>query len=215
MKLGITKACADSLRNFTQNNYGIQLKSAHAHELVAAYFGYTTKTSLLADKQHPIENLEDAEFIVLQTPVQLVNERLATLENLPEDLPSPEILSQGVYAAIMAEEKFSSRAWTDVETLAVALADVRAFEDIRMMGMDPKELDWLINTNIQETENNLVIKVSYEYPAKTQKPLRHALVKITLPRVAGCIGFGEPRILPTFDYGHFADPDFRAKNGYE
>ena len=47
MKLEITKACADSLRGFTQNNYGIQLKSSHAHELVAAYFGYSSRATIL------------------------------------------------------------------------------------------------------------------------------------------------------------------------
>ncbi len=47
MNLEITKACADSLRAFTQNNYGIQLKSSHTHELVAAYFGYSSNATIL------------------------------------------------------------------------------------------------------------------------------------------------------------------------
>lgn len=45
MKLEITKACADSLRTFTENNYGIQLKSSHAHELVAAFFGNSLRAA--------------------------------------------------------------------------------------------------------------------------------------------------------------------------
>lgn len=68
MKLDITKACADSLRAFTQNNYGIQLKSSHAHELVAAYFGYSSRAALLAEKQCPIVNLTDADIIILNPP---------------------------------------------------------------------------------------------------------------------------------------------------
>ncbi|ALL06986.1 hypothetical protein AQ505_16735 [Pedobacter sp. PACM 27299] len=74
MMLEITKACVDSLRTFTQNNYGIQLKSSHAHEIVAAYFGYSSRAALLADKKCPIGNLKDVEIIILHTPTPFVEQ---------------------------------------------------------------------------------------------------------------------------------------------
>lgn len=100
MKLDITKACADSLRAFTQNNYGIKLKSSHAHELVAAYLVYSSRAALLADESYPITKLMDAEIIILNPPILFVDHRLKTLENLPSELPSSEVLAEGVYAPI-------------------------------------------------------------------------------------------------------------------
>ena len=108
MKSEITKACADSLRAFAQNNYGVQLKSSHAHELVAAYFGYASRAALLADQNFPIGNLTEAESIILNPPTLFVDERLKSLENLPSGLPSIGILAEGVYAPIVGDEKFSS-----------------------------------------------------------------------------------------------------------
>lgn len=96
MKLEITKACAESLRAFTQNNYGIQLKSSHAHELVAAYFGYASRAALIADKQYSIDNLADAEIIILNLSAPLVDQRLKSLENLPLELPPSNILAEGI-----------------------------------------------------------------------------------------------------------------------
>ena len=127
MKLNITKACADSLRAFTQNNYGIQLKSSHAHELVAAYFGYASRAALLADQNFPIGNLTEAESIILNPPTLLVDQRLKTFENLPSGLPASDVLAEGVYAPLVADEKFSGKMWPGFREAAIALSDERAF----------------------------------------------------------------------------------------
>ena len=86
MQLEITKRCADSLRSFSQNKFGVQIKSSHAHELVAAYMGYSSRAALLADSKCPITNLRQADILVL-TPTVLIKERRAELKGLPEDLP--------------------------------------------------------------------------------------------------------------------------------
>ena len=80
------------------------------------------------------------------------------------------------------------------------------------MGMDPKELDWLIDVDVKTTASEVLMTVLIDYPATAVKPLRHASVAIKLPRVAGGIGFGQPKILPTFYHGHMTDPDFRLKH---
>ena len=61
MQQSISKLCADSLRALVRDKYGIKLKAAHAHELVAAYLGYRSKNALLAEKKYPISDLANAE----------------------------------------------------------------------------------------------------------------------------------------------------------
>lgn len=50
----IAKLCANYLRTFS-NNHGVKLKSGHAHELVASFFGYKSKAAMLADNFSPID----------------------------------------------------------------------------------------------------------------------------------------------------------------
>ncbi|ALL06985.1 hypothetical protein AQ505_16730 [Pedobacter sp. PACM 27299] len=135
------------------------------------------------------------------------------MDNLPLRLPSSDILGEGVYAPIAVNEHFSGLIWPDFHELAMALADERSHEKLRMMGGDPKEMDWLTEIIIKTTETDVLMTVIFDYPAKAKKPLRHASVQIMLPRIAGSIGYGRPKVIPTFYHGHFSDPDFRLKHG--
>jgi hypothetical protein len=220
MNFEITKACADSLRTFTQKNYGIQLKSSHAHELVAAYFGYSSRAALIADKECPIGTLRDAELIILNHPIQRLEQRLKTLANLPSGLPSSDILAATIYETITTTEKLSKNVWTDLKEMAIAYAEDWVFHNektMRMMGIDygfdQRELDWLIKVDIKTMGTDVLMTVTYDYPAKAKKPSRHASVEVTLPRISGNIGYGEPKVHPTFYHDHFSDPDFRLQNG--
>lgn len=221
MKLDITKVCADSLRTFAQNNYGIQLKSSHAHEIVAAYFGYSSRAALIADNKCSVGNLKDAEIIIPNTPILLVEHRLKTLEKLPSGLPASDILAEGVYAPITTNQQLSKRIWTDFQKMAIAYAEDRVFHHEKMErmmgfdGFDQRELDWLIQVDIKTRGTDVLMTVTYDYPAKAKKPMRHVSVAITLPRIAGNIGYGEPKVLPTFYNGHMSDPDFRLKHGID
>lgn len=221
MNLDITKACADSLRTFTQNNYGIQLQSSHAHELVAAYFGYSSRAALLADKKCPIGTLKEAELIILNHPMQRVEQRLKTLASLPSGLPSSDILAATIYKTIITNEQLSEKVWADFKEMAIAYAEDRVFHNEKMMsimgidGFDQRELDWLIQVDNKTIETDVFMTVTYDYPAKALKPFRHASVAVTLPRIAGNIGYGEPKVLPTFYNGHFSDPDYRLKHGID
>lgn len=222
MNFEITKACAISLRTFTQNNFGIELKSSHAHELVAAYFGYSSRAAMIADDKCPITNLKDAEIIVLNPPTLFVQHRLTNLDNLPSGLPSSDVLAEGVYEPIVKSEQFSGKIWTDFQKLAIAYAEDRVFYNEKIMreigidgGFDQRELDWLIQVDIKTIETDVKMIVTYDYPAKAKKPSRHASVAITLPRISGNIGYCEPKVLPTFYSGHMSDPDFRLKHGID
>lgn len=219
MNFEITKSCADSLRNFTQNNYGIELKSSHAHELVAAYFGYSSRAALIADKECPIGTLKDAELIILNYPMQRIEQRLKTLANLPSGLPSSDILAATIYKTVITNEQLSKKVWADFKEMAIAYAEDRVFHNEkmeRMMGIDgfdQRELDWLIQVEIKMMVTDVMMTVTYDYPAKAKKTSRHASVAVALPRIAGNIGYGEPKVLPTFYAGHMSDPDFRLQNG--
>lgn len=121
MKFEITKLCADSLRSFSFDNFGIQIKSAHAHELVAAYFGYSSRAALLSDKQCPISNLNKAEFVVL-TPGAFVSERRKDLIDLPVNLPY-EII-EGVYLPLYSQKLIVVKVMPTLEYLALSMANV-------------------------------------------------------------------------------------------
>ncbi len=211
MKLDITKACADSLRAFTQNNYGIQLKSSHAHELVAAYFGYASRAALIADKQWPIGNLTDAEIVILKPSTPLIDQRLRSLEKLSSKLPPSDILAKGVYAPIVADEQFSGKIWPGFHEVAIALIEERA-QTFEMFGTNLKGTDSIADLVIKTTESEVLMTVTFNYPANAKKPLRHSAVEITLSRIAGGIGYSKTKVLPIFYSGNFSDPDFELKH---
>jgi len=191
MQHEITKKCADTLRSFALNNYGIQIKSTHAHELVAAYFGYSSRAALLADTKSPITNLRQAEFVVL-TPTVQIKERCKELKGLPENLPHE--LVEGVYLPLYDENDkwILTKIWPNLEELGKALADQYAnlnpyhspFQRLQRQGVK------------LEFQNDLVaIAVFREYinPSFTlasgKNVLRGVVDVFNLKRVAGFIGY--------------------------
>jgi hypothetical protein len=103
----ISKLCADHLRDFCSNN-NIKLKSGHAHELVAAFFGYKSKAAMQADTSCSIENIRQANILVLM-PSAFINERRQSLEGLPADLADTSILGEEMFAYLMSKNKFAAR----------------------------------------------------------------------------------------------------------
>ncbi len=125
MQHNITKLCADSLRAYLNNDHSIKLKSGHAHEIVSAFFGYKSRIAMLADKNHPISNLNQAEFILLNPPTPFVDQRLKSLEGLPPDLPPSYILAEGVYPVITGDKDLLDKIWPTFRDLATYLAEER------------------------------------------------------------------------------------------
>jgi hypothetical protein len=78
MSLDIAKLCVESLRVYARDELGCKLKAAHAHEIVAAFFGYKSRIALLSDAAHPLGNLQEADFIVLDPSTTLVDQRRQT-----------------------------------------------------------------------------------------------------------------------------------------
>jgi len=184
----ITKLCADSLRAFTQDNFGIVLKSSHAHELVAAYFGYSSRAALLADTRCPITDLEKAEFIVL-TPTAKIKERRSHLKGMPLDLP--ENLAEGVYLPLYHNNLISQPILPTFEELGKALADKHwaskpvYFQDMKIQRQ---------GVQLEFNNEHVAIVVFREYfsPAlllSFQQGKKGVVDVFILNRVAASIGF--------------------------
>lgn len=117
----ITKLCAQHLR-ILANNYGVQLKSAHAHELVAAFFGYKSRASLLADTFFSIDNLNQAKILVL-TPTLFIDERRKLLEGLSCELPDTSFLGAEMLVYLASIGQCSGRTFGTWASLAEALTN--------------------------------------------------------------------------------------------
>jgi hypothetical protein len=107
MQRDISKLCADTLRTLAIENYDTKLKAAHAHELVAAYFGYTSRNAQLADKKHPISAFAQAEIVVMM-PGDFFNRRRKKLQGLSSDLPGNSVLCEAIYSALVSNKWWKS-----------------------------------------------------------------------------------------------------------
>lgn len=88
---------------------------------MAAYFGYSSRASLLSDSKCPINNLAEAEFIVLM-PTAFIKERCKSLQGLPENLPHE--LAEGVYSPLFDEKWITRQSiWPTLEELGRGLAE--------------------------------------------------------------------------------------------
>lgn len=196
MQLEITKECADSLRSFTQNKFGIQLKSSHAHELVAAYFGYSSRAALLADTKCPISNLREAEFIVL-TPTTLIKERCKDFHGLPENLPHE--LVEGVYSPLYQGKLIRHKVWPTFDYLALTLADENLnSKPIQSLYLNPifsgarKVQREGVKVYYNTDGVDLMVFREYVVPSlllSGQKARRGVVDVFELKRVAGYIGY--------------------------
>ncbi len=200
MHTNIAKLCADSLREFSREKYGIKLKAAHAHELIAAYLGYRSKNSLLADTKYPISNLSQADIVVM-IPDDQIDRRREKLKELPSELPDSYTLGEAVYSALFSEELWSSQlppfknfhkcAGYLLENNHAYLNTFQHYRDI------PKKHI----VQVVETTDSVVLTANHIKIVTDEEGIQFGESTITLPRIAGRIGFAEPRIMPTIRTG--------------
>lgn len=194
MQHDITKLCALSLRTFLKNDHGIELKSGHAHELVAAFFGYKSAISLRQDTQYPLSNLERAEFIHFDPDLSLVNQRIKELQL---DLPGAVILAEGFYTPLMDEKWLVEKIWPTFHDLAVYLAEKRLQERLEMLRIPLDIIKFDMAVDIEEKGDSVLFVIDVGYPANAGKRLRDSKFVINLPRVAANMGYGKPKIEET------------------
>jgi hypothetical protein len=151
--MSVTKFCADHLRAFSAN-HGVKLKSGHAHELVAAFFGYKSKAAMLVDALNPETNLAQVNILVL-IPSSFVAERLACLEGLPADLPDIYALGEEMFVKLISQENLSFRVFASL----AHLAEILTTEYLHKHGdliLPPK-------FKMSQTSNDIFFKPQYEF----------------------------------------------------
>ncbi len=212
MQQNVTKLCADSLRSFLKNEYNIKLKSGHAHEIVAGCFGYNSKISLLADKEYSLNNLEKSELILFNNNTSLLQNRLENLEGLSPEMPSVDILINRILSVFKSNELYVKKTFSSYEDFALLLAEEHLQQHIGHLRMSPMP-QWITDVIASLNHTQLSLLVTFNYPTVTGKQNRYCKFDITLPRMAGNIGFGAPNVMPTFYSGQFRDPDFNPDFG--
>lgn len=196
----ITKLCADSLRTFVNDHYNIKLKPTHAHELVAAYFGYKSNAAMRADMVAPITNLRQASILVL-APTAPIDLRRQELEGLSTDLPDTYTLGEGVYSPLISEKWITSTPWPVFELLAKALAD----EHLRLnnlAGSYRSPVREGVKIERREDSVQLIVLRSYQL-FMTSSSVQEVKIttSINLPRIAGHIGYGKPEVSVDIESG--------------
>lgn len=188
MNQDISKLCADSLRNSLKDKYGIKLKATHAHHLVAAFFGYRSKTALKAEEKFPIENLHEAEVVVM-VPSEVIDARRITLKDLPDNLPDSYKLGQLIYEALLGSDQrvcqmppfrsFQSLAKYVVENNDAFKSLYRFTSHIPMHHM----------VKVEMLEGNAMITVFHTYESVSEESKVYGKMEMRLSRVSGHIGF--------------------------
>lgn len=107
--MSIQKECADRLRETYRNLTGSKLKSGHAHELVAAYFGYGTAAALQAEAEYPVDAIEAAAVLI--PDLALMDRRREELNQLPADLQPVDDLAREITEYLVNEGYFSGKVW--------------------------------------------------------------------------------------------------------
>ena len=208
----VQKTCADYLRNNLSQNYNIKLKSGHAHDIVASVFGYKSSIALNQDETHNLANLDKADFIILDPPISIIEQRLASLKNLPSDLPSSHELAQIVYLALKQEQWIAEKIIEipSLQEQAIDVAKQKVKQDISPM----PELEAEIEKQIIESEICFIVTFPY-FNTDGEKRRNHE-VDVKFLRVAGNIGYKTPKTKHYKFSAQFTDPnydpDFHPRN---
>ena len=104
----IQKDCADHLREYV-SAAGATLGAGHAHEVVAAFFGYGTGAALRADDGYPVENLLDADILV-PDPAMLAR-RTQEIDALPDEVRNIEDVVSVLCGFLQAQGHFKGEVW--------------------------------------------------------------------------------------------------------
>lgn len=190
----IIRQCANHLRTSLTENHNITLKTSHAHEIVAALFGYKSKASMLADKKYPITKLAKSELMMFERAFSCIDKRMEALNDLPDGLPNNDVIAETVYALFENKSEGQRQAYTNFEDMAIELAKPYLQSHLNKMNVssDLKEFSTEVNTEVRE--DKLILTVSFN----TLETPKYCFVEILFPRVAGCVGYGKYKITPLY-----------------
>lgn len=192
MQISIPKVCADSLRTFSEEKYKVKLKAAHAHELVAAYMGYKSKIALLADQKYPVSNLSQCEIVVMMQD-DFIDQRRENLQGLPPELPDSYTLGEAVYGALFTDDWWTSkyppfRSFLGLSEYLVTSND--GYQTALLVSNLP--IQFVVVP--EYSENQVSLDAFYTLENSEGVRMVHGKATIVLPRVAGHIGYGRPKV---------------------
>lgn len=206
MQQDITKLCADNLRTFTNDNFGIKLKASHAHELVAVFFGYKSRAALLTDTHHPLDNLRQAEFIIFDpSTTDFANQRL---KDFQYDNLNAHQLAECFYSTLLAEKWLLERVHPSFRDLAIHIAEQRQDQKMAMWRMNPP-MKWDIKEDLQwDSNEDAVLTADVGYRANTGERLRDSKYVVRLKLVSANLGYKIDDIHETRYTGNFRKEGF-------
>lgn len=201
MQHDIIKLCADSLRAYAQDRR-IQLKSSHAHEIVAAFFGYKSKIALLADKEYPITDIKQADIIILPPYNDAVNPIFRQRKNDLQIYTFDEYDVRNIVSDVLKNAPMYSQRLGDI---ACVVARGRLVERFKVLGLDPDQLNLIAevtDSKISASEVSFTVSIDY-ISDKGIKTQRDSTMIVTFSRIAGQVGFKNPNVHETRYSGDF------------
>lgn len=107
--MSIVKLCADHLRHTHRALTGSKLGSGHAHEIVAAFFGYPTASALQAEPAYDPDDIIAAEVLI--PDLAMLDQRLGALNGLPADLPDGDDIATMLCSYLEEAQQFAGEVW--------------------------------------------------------------------------------------------------------
>lgn len=190
------KLCADSLRTYFKEKNNINVKAAHAHELVSAFVGYRSKNAMLADTKYPLESMKRAEIFVMM-PDEFIDQRRNDLEGLSNELPDNYELGRPVYNKLISEERWNSefppfRSFPKLAKYFVERDPVyrETFQNYIALAVKMHHI-----VEVHEADGCVFIEVVHAHETTTpDEYLAVGMTMIKLRRIAGRIGYLFPEL---------------------
>jgi hypothetical protein len=219
----ITKLCADFLRNHLATQYSHKLKSSHAHEIVAAFFGYRSRAALLSDIDYPVSALSTATVLAPDIPlmglrIEQLNDQslsrhdaMGIAELLSEFLKQSKHFDGEIWLALNLEDYITGDLlFTKDSHIMDELSGVMAETNAEFSSMPQYE-----DAEIEEFDHAIAVSVSgtYEGEQHEDKPYSGDTidfeVNIILTRAAGKRGFSDCQIEAngSIQEEYWEDPD--------
>ncbi len=203
MSTDLSKLCADYLRTSYTNQTSGKLKASHARELVAAFFGYKSHAALIAEKDYPLDKLDEAHIFIPDIP--LIEARRVKLAELPDDLMPSKVLAEQLSSYMTNEGYCGANIWLydtlEAYIAEVLLVDCQPMIDDQLSGTMAEtnagffDAPYYETVKIQDNGDELVASAKSQYKGQPldDKPFCgdtiDMTVRVILPRLAGKRGF--------------------------
>jgi len=203
----LSKTCSDFLRiSYTQSSDN-KLKASHAHELVAAFFGYKSHAALISEKKYPLANLENADVLI--PDINLMESRRKQLKDLFEHLPNSLNLAENIAEYLKTNQLFKGDIWL-TETLddfiiEEVLIKEESFIENELAGVMAEtnaffDEMYIDDATVISGDDEILIKATGTFSGTNHEDKGFCgdtidmIIDVTLYRIAGKASFSNPEI---------------------